>query len=74
MWGYPDVSVNHFSQVHIGDKLLNEVITTELEKVFTAVEKYIYLSRPMDGKYWHPLHLTSDWIISDVLSKWVKEQ
>lgn len=50
MWRHPDVSVNHFSQVRTGDKLLNEVIVTEQEKVFTAVEKYIYLSRPMDGK------------------------
>ena len=50
MWRYPDVSVNHFSQVHTGDKLLNEIIATELERVFKALQKYIYLSRPMDGK------------------------
>lgn len=60
MWRYPDVSVNHFSQVHAGNKLLSEVIATELEKVFTAVQKCIYLSRPMDGKQWYPLHLSRD--------------
>lgn len=45
MWRYPDVSVNHFSQVHAGDKLLSEIIAAELEKVLTAVQKYIYLGR-----------------------------
>lgn len=50
MRGYPDASANHFSQVHTEDKLLNGVIATELEKAFTAVQKYIYLSRPTDGK------------------------
>jgi len=49
MWGYPDVSVNHLSCVHIGEKLLSEVISI-LEKVFTVFQKYINLSRSMAGK------------------------
>lgn len=50
MWGYPDVSVHHLSRVHIGDKVLNEVISIQLEKVFTAFQKYINLSRSTAGK------------------------